>query len=58
MQNKTFNDALERKIYWLEKRIAMAQRDLWLFKTMVELTNGTSMQKKPKKTVQLELFTG
>lgn len=56
MQSKTFNDALERKIYWLEKRIGMAQRDLWLFKTMVEVAN----QQKPrkKKLEQLELFTG
>ncbi len=58
MESNKFNEALEKKIYWLEKRIAMAQRDLWLFKTMVQITHGTPMQRKKLPPKQLELFTG
>jgi hypothetical protein len=58
MQSNKFNEALEKKIFWLEKRIGMAQRDLWLFKTMVEVTQGQDVQKKIKKVQQLDFLAG
>jgi hypothetical protein len=59
MQNNLFNDALEKKIFWLEKRIASAQRDLWLFKTMIEMTQGNQSTSSPrKKAQQIDMFAG
>lgn len=58
MQNEELTKALIKKIYWLEKRIASAQSDVWLFKQLLENDKGNKPLKKSQKVEQLQLFTG
>lgn len=52
--NTHFHEALEKKLYWAERRLRIAQKDLWMYKTMI-----AELGIKPKKKIeQLEMFTG
>lgn len=52
--NTQFQEALSKKIYWAERRLRIAQKDLWIYKSMWEQLG----YKEKKKVEQLEMFTG
>lgn len=59
MKNKTLYENLEHKLYWAEKRLAIAQKDVWTFKQALEkLPKSTRGITRTKKVEQLDLFAG
>jgi len=57
MQNNTLYEVLEKKMYWAERRLAMAQRDVWVFRAALEMAETKKMIPTKRKIEQLEMFT-
>lgn len=51
--NPLFYELLERKLFLAEKRLRIEQKNIWLYKTMLE-----QLGHRPKSVQQLEMFTG
>ena len=55
MQNNTLYEVLEKKMYWAERRLAMAQRDVWVFRAALAMASAKPRNFK-RKVEQLEMF--
>ena len=58
MENNTLYEVLEKKMYWAERRLAMAQRDVWVFREALQMAGNKKKMISPKRKIeQLEMFT-
>lgn len=56
MQNNTLYEVLEKKMYWAERRLAMAERDVWVFRAALEMATKKNQKPIRKKIQQLDMF--
>ncbi len=58
MKNNSLYEILEKKMYWAERRLAMAQRDVWVFRAALDMADEKPKLRPLKRKVeQLEMFT-
>ncbi len=59
MKKNTLYENLEHKLYWAEKRLALAERDVWTFRQALQkLPKSARANTRMKKVEQLDLFAG